>query len=442
MKRRVAFISEHASPLALLGGVDSGGQNVYVDQVARHLTKSGFEVDVFTRWDNPATERIVKYAPGIRVIHVKAGPVSPIPKEEIYPFTDDFAGEMILLMREFRLNYEVVHAHFFMSGYVAMQIKKVLKIPYVITFHALGKVRIQHQGNADKFPAERVRIEERVAANSDFVIAECPQDKEDLMIHYCIAENKIVTIPCGFDRKDFYPEDKRQSKIRLGLDPDEFVVLQLGRMVPRKGVDNVIRAMPHLIQKIEKPVHLLVVGGESEEPDPQVTPEIGRLMQIAREADVSDNVTFVGRRGRKMLKFFYNAADVFVSTPWYEPFGITPLEAMACGTPVIGSNVGGLKYTISHGKTGFLVPANEPEVLSERLVQLASDPVLYNEMRNKAIERVNKLFTWEKITKEIAGVYDLVRRSGRETERKLPSFFTGKRGSLSVKTIFNTTNQD
>src|SRR5262249_43770044 len=152
-----------------------------------------------------------------------------------------------------------------------------------------------------------------------------------------------------------------------GLHPDEPLILQLGRMVRRKGVENVIRGFACLLRRHGISARLLIVGGETSEPDPAATPEIGRLMSVAREEGVEGLVLFVGRRDREMLKYYYSAADVFVTTPWYEPFGITPVEAMACGTPVVGANVGGIKFTVRDGEAGYLVPPEDPEALAERL---------------------------------------------------------------------------
>lgn len=427
MKRRIAFISEHASPLAVPGGTDSGGQNVYVDRVARHLSKMGYEVDIFTRWDNPNQPRVVCYEPGIRVIHIRAGEKSFIPKEKLFQHMDEFANKMLGFIKKERLNYEVIHAHFWMSGYVAAVIKKVVGTPFVITFHALGKVRRIYQGAADRFPDSRFQIEEMIVNQADAIIAECSQDKDDLMIHYYAKQEKINVIPCGFDSSEFYPMEKRLCSIRLGLDPNEKIILQLGRMVPRKGVEDVIKGTSLLLRKKKMSVRLLIVGGESEDPCPVKTPEIGRLQHIAEQEGISDRVTFIGRRSRNLLKYYYNAAHVFVSTPWYEPFGITPLEAMACGVPVIGTNVGGIKYSVEHDKTGFLVPVREPEILSRRILEVLENPVIAKDLGLRAVRRVNRLFTWEIVAREIADLYEKVNTSTlRLTDKvKLPVVKTG-----------------
>ena len=345
MKKKIAFISEHASPLATLGGVDSGGQNVYVAELAKHLSSVGYDIDIYTRWENQDHLKVINWMPGIRVIHVKAGPLNVIPKEELLNFMPDFTDDMIAFMEEEKLTYQLIHANFFMSAMVAMEIKKLLKIPFVVTFHALGYVRQIHQGKDDKFPAERMEIEEEIVQHADQIIAECPQDRRDLIDYYHAPLDRITIIPCGFSSNEFYPIDKSIARILLNLEQDEKILLQLGRMVPRKGVDNVVKALGKL-KKSNVPYRLVIVGGETDNPNPLACPEIARLMKIAKQEGVLDKVTFVGRKNRDMLKYYYAAADIFISTPWYEPFGITPLEAMACGTPVIGSNVGGIKYSV------------------------------------------------------------------------------------------------
>lgn len=432
MTDRVMFISDHASPMALLGGVDAGGQNVYIDRVARQLAKAGIYVDVYTRWDDSDMPRVVDYAPGVRVIHVKAGDRKPIPKEELFPHMDEFFLDMLEFIRDHQLQYDVAHAHFWMSGYVALSLKEALGIPFIITFHALGKVRRHYQGAADNFPDARFSVEEMIVREADALVAECPQDREDLLIHYFARDEKIQIVPCGFDSREFYPLEKTECARRIGTDPDEKTILQLGRMVPRKGVDNVIRATARLVHEYQLPARLLIVGGESEHPDPAVTPEIGRLKNLADELDVADCVSFIGCRDRDELKYYYNASDVFVSTPWYEPFGITILEAMACGLPVVGSNVGGIKHSIDHDRTGFLVPPNEPAILAARLHEILQSPALQKSFGDRALERVRTSFTWRIVTEQLMALYEDVEQGRmpalRPAEREYPR---------AVRTLFD-----
>ena len=410
MTRNIALISEHASPLASAGGVDSGGQNIYVAQVARHLARLGFSVDVFTRRDNAEVADVVSVEPRLRVVHVPAGPAKFVRKEDLLPLMDSFYEGV----REYALarHYQLVHANFFMSALVAAQLKQELGVPFVITFHALGRVRRLHQNDADQFPPERIAIEDACIAQADAVIAECPQDEADLTTLYCADPARIRVIPCGFDKAEFWPIARPFARRALGLDPKERIILNIGRLVPRKGVDNAIRALGRLARGHGVTAKLVIVGGNSDVPCPVLTPEIGRLRDLAAAEGVADRVLFTGRRSREFLKLYYNAADIFVTTPWYEPFGITPLEAMACGTPVVGAEVGGIKYSVADGFTGCLVPPNDPDALAASLAKLYHDPDLRKQFGRNAIDRVHEQFTWGKVTASIATLYQDVLARG------------------------------
>ncbi len=415
MRRRVALISEHASPLAVLGGVDSGGQNVYVGKVASHLAELGYDVDVFTRRDSSHLPRVARWTHGVRIIHVPGGPPSPVRKENMLGFMGEFTAFVLQACR--CKPYDLLHANFFMSGLVAADIKAVLGTPFVVTFHALGRVRRLYQLETDSFPEERLAIEDRIIAEADRIIAECPQDEEDLIRLYDADPEKITIVPCGFDPGEFWPVEKAAARVALGLDPDERLILQLGRMVPRKGVETAIRGLGRLRAQHGISARLLVVGGESDDADAQITPEIGRLRKIASAEGLDQEVNFVGRRGRDQLRYYYSAADLFVTTPWYEPFGITPVEAMACGTPVVGSNVGGIKFTVRDGENGYLVPPNDPEALAERIAHLYQNPKLLSVLSRQAVRRANDLFTWQRVTGAVADLYEEV-LSASQPERR------------------------
>jgi glycosyltransferase involved in cell wall biosynthesis len=404
MLKRIAFISDHASPLAAAGGVDSGGQNIYVAQVARHLARQGFSVDVFTRKDNASLPEVVAIDHGVRVFHVPAGPPEFVRKENLLPTMPDFAAYMARVCAR-EGPYRLIHANFFMSGLVALILKRELRIPFVMTFHALGRVRRIHQPDADEFPPERMDIEQTIIQEADAVIAECPQDESDLLSLYRADPRKICVIPCGFDATEFWPIAKRFARKTLGLPERQPLLLNLGRLVPRKGIDNAIRALGRLRSADIAMPRLMVVGGNSDLPDPALTPEIARLRALAQAEDVAGDVVFAGRRSRELLKLYYSAADLFVTTPWYEPFGITPLEAMACGTPVIGSEVGGIKYSVVDGVTGRLVPANDPDALADAVADLYRHPNELKEMGRNAIRRVNRCFTWSSVATSIASLY-------------------------------------
>jgi len=415
--RRIAMISEHASPLASIGSIDSGGQNVYVAHLARQLGKCGYAVDVFTRRDKALVPEVVQFAPNVRVVHVPAGPAVQVAKEQLLPYMEDFGDFMVAFMQRDAIGYDIIHANFFMSGVAGVRARRVLGIPLVMTFHALGKVRRLHQGSADGFPDSRFDIEDQLVAEADCVIAECPQDQDDLCALYRADRARIDIVPCGFDEEEFSPLSRAEARAGLGWCDRTFTVLQLGRLVPRKGIDNVIRAMGRLRQTVGVDARLYVVGGNAEQPSVDATPEIGRLQGIARQSGVADDVVFVGRRGRDALRQFYAAADVFVTTPWYEPFGITPVEAMACGVPVVGARVGGIQSTVVDGQTGFLVPPRDPDALAERLASLARDPALAQRMGEAGRQRAQTQFTWAGVARQMERIYVRLAQTGTATGR-------------------------
>ena len=378
---------------------------MYVGELAYQLARKGYEVDIFTRWEHPQLQQVVQWRNGVRVVHIKAGPVECIPKEQLLPYMADFRENMLSFIREEQIHYDLIHANFFMSALVALELKALLHIPFVVTFHALGHVRRIHQGEQDKFPPERLDIETAAIKQADYVIAECPQDREDLIKYYHAPADKIRVVPCGVNTEEMFPVDQRLARMRLKLPQEDFVLLQLGRMVQRKGVDNVIEALTKLKYTGAR-TRLIIVGGEEEVCGLGYNPEIARLKQLAKDLGVQHAVTFAGRKGREELKYFYAAADIFITTPWYEPFGITPLEAMACGTPVIGADVGGIKYSVLDGKTGLLVPPKDPRALAEKINELLLRRPVLEEMGRNGIKRVQALFTWQRVAQLMSRLYE------------------------------------
>jgi len=406
--RRIALISEHASPLALPGSIDCGGQNVYVANLARELALAGYLVDVFTRRDAAAQTSQVAHGAGVRVIHVPAGPAHYVPKEHLLPYVKQFARFVTRYARRQAAGYDIVHANFFMSGMVAQHLKQALGIPFVITFHALGHVRRLAQGAADAFPTSRMRIESMLMRQADRIIAECPQDRLDMEQLYGAAPARICEAPCGFDPEELWPEPRQAARERLGIAPGSFVVLQLGRMVPRKGVDTVIQGVALLRERHGINAELLVVGGDHAAANGRDLPELARLHTLARQLGVAGQVRFIGQQPRSVLRHYFSAADVFATTPWYEPFGITPVEAMACARPVIGAEVGGIKSTVVDGVTGFLIPSRDPRALAARLALLHADPQLAQRMGEEGLRRAYRHYTWRAVAQQAAAVYAAV----------------------------------
>lgn len=402
MKNKIAFISYHASPIASLGGTDSGGQNVYVAETALKLADLGYHIDIFTRRDSKELAQTFEMATRVRVINIDAGPCKKIPKECLFTHIEEFTNNIIEYMEGNQTLYKVIHAHFWMSGYTAIGIKRKFNVPFTITFHALGYIRKLHQKNADKFPENRMEVELKIIKNADKIVAECPEDRYNLISFYMADDSKIKIIPCGFNSDHFLPIYKEDAKTHLGVKPHQSIILQLGRIVPRKGIDNVIKAFSIVAEK-DLNLFLYIVGGDLN--DPVINQEISSLKKLASELGVSERVIFTGSKQREELKYYYSASECFISTPWYEPFGITPLEAMACGTPVIGSKVGGIKYTVKDQKTGFLVPPNNPEELADRISLLLENKEKQKEFSKAGIKRVYEHFTWEKVSLQLSNLY-------------------------------------
>lgn len=402
---RIAFISEHASPTALLGSEDAGGQNVYVDEVSRNLGRLGHTVDVFTRRDNPDAPEVVQWAPGVRIVNLAVGPAEFILKDKLWPLMPAFRDALLQFMLRDGARYDVVHGNFWMSGWVAARLRKRLGIPAVQIFHAMGKTKQRHQGVADTSPDDRIAVEMGIVRDVDRLIAQCPAEEAELLHDYGASLSKVTVIPSAVNIERFRPVPRVEARRRIGLDSDDLVVVYVGRMLPRKDVRNLVQAMGLLMNRSTLPVTLLLVGGETADGDPEKTPEIGVLQRMVAELGIGDRVRFVGKRQPDELRDYYSAGDVAVTTPWYEPFGLTPLEAQACGRPVIGSAVGGITFTIRDGRTGFLVPPRAPEALADRLEYLLAQPDLMRQMGQAARERVERDFTWATVAQRTAALY-------------------------------------
>jgi glycosyltransferase involved in cell wall biosynthesis len=412
---RIAFLSEHASPTAVLGGADAGGQNVYVDEVSRNLARRGYAVDVFTRRDSIDTPEVVEWGPGVRVVHLKAGPLQTRPKDELWPFMPEFRDSFLHFMERDEVQYDLLHGNFWMSGWVVTELRRRLDIPAIQIFHAMGKTKRRHQKKVDTSPGDRIKAEMDVIRQVDRLIAQCPNERAELVDDYKADPSKVVIIPSAVNTRVFKPVARDEARQRIGLCADDKVIVYIGRMLPRKDIRNIVRALAVLLQQdadvTDSPrqaITLMVVGGETVEPDAIATPEIGELQRLAAELDVIDHVRFVGKRQPNELRDYYSAGDVVVTTPWYEPFGLTPLEAMACGRPVIGSAVGGITFTIKDGETGFLVPPRNPEVLAGCLRYLFAQPELCKQMGRDARARVEHEFTWSIVAMRTAALYDAV----------------------------------
>jgi glycosyltransferase involved in cell wall biosynthesis len=392
MTPHVALVSEHANPLAPLGTADAGGQNVYVDALARHLARHGALVDVFTRRDDPGPPDIVEAAPGVWVHHVRAGPAEPIPKDELFGLMPEFSQRLKEVWRWRRP--DVVHAHFWMSGWAALAARPA-RVPLIQTFHALGVVKRRHQGAADTSPPERAAVERGLLTDTDAVVATC-RDEVDELVALGAARQRITVIPCGVDG-DFHPAGRRLPR----PDRQRKRVVCVSRLVPRKGIGNVIEAMSLLPDDVE-----LIVAGGPPLAHLDDDSEVRRLRALADRLGVAGRCHLVGSLGRADVAALLRSADVAACTPWYEPFGIVPVEAMACGVPVVGTDVGGLRDTIADGVTGILVPPRRPDAIATAIHGLLTDPARRRALGSAAARRADRLYRWSTIARSVLDVYD------------------------------------
>jgi glycosyltransferase involved in cell wall biosynthesis/phosphoheptose isomerase len=403
------MISEHASPLATLGGVDAGGQNVHVAALAGAMARRGVEVTVHTRRDDASLPARVGMALGVEVHHVDAGPPVPISKDDLLPHMDEFAGRLAAEWERDRP--DVVHSHFWMSGYAALKAALPLGIPVVHTFHALGVVKRRYQGDRDTSPPERFEIERDILRRVDQVVATCTDEVFEL-IRLGAASPRLTVIPCGVDLEQFTADGPREPR-RPGLRR----LVCVGRLVERKGIGNAISALARV------PDAELVVAGGPERERLAEDAEAVRLMRLAEREGVADRVDFRGRLEREEVPLLLRSADAVLAVPWYEPFGIVPLEAMACGVPVVASAVGGMIDTVVDGVTGIHVPPRDPERLAADVRALLSDPERLRAFGAAGPQRARRLYDWNRIAAATLDVYArLVRRAPRRGNRGVGRF--------------------
>ncbi|WP_028048275.1 glycosyltransferase [Cellulomonas sp. URHD0024] len=401
---RIAMVSEHASPLATLGGVDAGGQNVHVAALSTALARAGHEVDVYTRRDDPDLPECVELAAGVTVVHVAAGPARTIAKDELLPYMDAF-GDVLADWWSTRAT-DVAHAHFWMSGLASLRAAALTGVPVAQTFHALGSVKRRHQGSSDTSPPGRVAAEASIGRRVDVVVATCSDEVTEL-VRLGVPAERIRVVPCGVDIERFRPgcggvvEPPRRARYRL---------VCVGRLVERKGIETVLHALADLPD-----TELVVAGGPSADLL-SADDEARRLLEVAKADGVDDRVHLVGRVDHDDLPALVGSADAVVATPWYEPFGIVPVEAAACGVPVVGSAVGGLVDTVQDGRTGLLVPPRDPAALASALRDLLGHPerraVLGAAARRRAVAR----YGWDRIAAQTEVVYQAMVRGAVLTE--------------------------
>jgi D-inositol-3-phosphate glycosyltransferase len=402
-RQAIALISEHGDPAAEIGKDAAGGQNVYVRQVGEALAKLGWQVDMFTRKCDPNDATIVQHAPHCRTIRLIAGPQKYIPRDELFQYMPDFVEAFVKFQQKEGTNYPLVHTHYWMSGWIGLQLKHLQNAQIVHTYHSLGAVKYRSIADVPAVAKTRLSVECDLLERSHCVVATSPQERDDLR-QFVSPSGRVEIVPCGTDVDNFQPLSKAEARQELGLDRDEKIVLYVGRFDPRKGIETLVRACGKLAQSDSPQFRLVVVGGS--DPAAADGAERARIEGLVASLGLSAIVDFVGMVGHDRLPMYYTAADVCVVPSHYEPFGLVAIEAMACGTPVVASAVGGLKFTVIPEETGLLVPAQDVDGFATAIGRILSDDIAWvQSIGDRASARVREHFSWSGVAAQLSDLY-------------------------------------
>lgn len=410
MTVRVAFLSLHTCPLAALGGKETGGMNVYVREVSRELGRMGLHVDVFTRSQNSQIPRVVPLGPNCRVIHLPAGPETPMPREAVHRHVPEFVENLQAFACRQALTYDLLHSHYWLSGVAGLILKARWGVPLIQMFHTLGRLK----NRVARSPAEmesqiRLGEEARIVREADRLVAANPVERAHLVWYYGAESGQIRVIPCGVDTDLFRPLDRAAAKAELALG-SERLLLYVGRLTPIKGLETLLEAMRHLrLDARYKDLRLLVVGGDADEPE---NGHAAFLMERVRTLGLAGTVSFLGAQPQERLRLYYTAAQMTVMPSYYESFGMVALEAMACGSPVIASRVGGLTTTIVEGVTGYLVPEGDSAALADRVTHLLENSGLRRRMGSAASRQATR-YRWPCVAEAVCRLYGELRPAAR-----------------------------
>lgn len=414
---RVAMLSYHTCPLAILGGKDTGGMNVYVRELTRQLGRIGVHVDVFTRSQDEHVPHVLHdLGYGNRVVHIPAGPEVPLPKVELTTHIDQFVNGIQEFATNKGLTYDLIHSHYWMSGLAAEALKADWQVPVIQMFHTLGAMKQRVARSSEEVEGEyRLNGERRVLGMADRVVAATQAELAQLQWLYQADTRKIVVIPPGVDLSRFYPIPADEAKEAIGVNTCNRMLLFVGRIEPLKGIDTLIQAIAIMRHagKLDEDVCLAVIGGETDTSPENVGKEMSHLHEMRQHYELDDFVTFLGQRSQETLPYYYSAAEAVVLPSVYESFGMVALEAMACGTPVVASEVGGLAFLVQDQKTGFTVPFADPQALADRLADLLHDADMGRRMGAQAAIFARD-YAWEKITFRINNLYDELLGSSAE----------------------------
>lgn len=410
----IAMLSYHTCPLATLGGKDTGGMNVYVRELTHHLGMLGVHVDVFTRSQDEHVPHVLHdLGCGNRVVHIPAGPEVPIAKKDLPRYIGDFADGIKKFTQEKGLKYDLIHSHYWMSGMAAKILQAEWQIPIIQMFHTLGEMKNRIARNdSEKESQSRIDGETELIKIADRIVISTLAEQSQLELLYHADRHKMVIIPPGVDTSRFYSIPNDEARAVIGVPASECMLLYVGRIEPLKGVDTLIRAIAIMENNgvlHTCPHYLTIIGGEPDASPENMNSEMKRLMDLSHQLGINDLVIFLGKQSQDTLPYYYSAAQVVIVPSHYESFGMVALEAMACGTPVVASQVGGLAFLVQDGVTGYFIPDDDPQALADRLTYLIDHPDIRHKMGTQAIE-LAKSYDWTKISSRILDLYNDVLR--------------------------------
>lgn len=401
---RILVISDHADPLAEIGSKEAGGQNIYVFYLTKFLCKLGIMVDVYTRWDRKNKREVIERNSHLRVIRVKAGPKRYIPRDNFLSVVDEFASNILKRIKKENINYDVIHTNYWFSGLIGLKISQKIKIPLIHVYHSIGEVRfnslkkLRVSEEISDFFKKRKIAEKKIAQESTKIIATSPVEKKIISKFFKIPKEKIDVITIGVDTNIFRPAKKQRDKRNLKNSDEEKILLYVGRFEWRKGIGTLIYAFKNVILKYPN-AKLYIIGGEKNDAAKKNEDEESeRLSGIVKELDIKDRVIFLGAKKQKLLRRYYVVADVCIVPSYYEPFGIVPLESMACGTPVVASRAGGLQFTVKDNETGCLVKPRDYDDLAQKIILVLKNGKSF--YSDNCTKRVEKCFNWVEISKK------------------------------------------
>ncbi|EKQ68203.1 glycosyltransferase [Leptolyngbyaceae cyanobacterium JSC-12] len=398
----IALISVHGDPSAEIGKEEAGGQNVYVRQVGEALSKQGWQVDMFTRQADSEQPVVVQHNDRCRTIRITAGPQKFIPRDELFEYLPAFVQGFLKFQRQSGVQYQVVHTNYWLSSWVGMQLKKVQPISQVHTYHSLGAVKYQAISTVPLIASTRLDVEKTVLETAERIVATSPQEKEH-MRSLVSTKGNIDVIPCGTDIHHFGSVSRDAARQTLSIAPDEKVVLYVGRFDPRKGIETLVRAIARSKLLGNGKLRLIIGGGSR--PGQSDGLERERIEGIVAELGLAEITEFPGRLSPMVLPTYFAAADVCVVPSHYEPFGLVAIEAMACRTPVIASNVGGLQFTVRSEETGLLVPAKDDAAFANAIDRILLNPEWQQELGQAARKHVEEKFSWDGIAAQLGQLY-------------------------------------